>query len=109
MDLITQVLIEISRVQVLVFVRQNPFLMVTPLAVRDLACRLQATPDECWVMIEELIEEGFIEAPRKGVRRYLTAMRLSPLGDGLLQWTDTRTKLFQDPRLGSWNPLLDVH
>ena len=109
MDLVTQRLVEVQRVQTLLFVRRHPYLLLSPLTLRDLAGRLRIPADECWSLIEELIDEGFIAAPQRGAKRFLTPVRLTPVGEGLLSWVRARSAILADPRLGSGNPLLVVH
>ena len=108
-DLVTQVIIEVQRVQMLLFIRKHPYLLVSPLALGELAERLQITPDDCWSLIEELVDEGFVCCPPRGLKRYLTPLPLTPVGEGLLDWVRTRSAILADPRLGASNPLLMVH
>lgn len=109
MDLVTQVIIEVQRVQTLLFIRRHPYLLVSPLSLSELADRLQISPDDCWALIEELVDEGFVASPPRGLKRYLTPLHLTAIGDGLLDWVRTRSAVLADPRLGASNPLLVVH
>jgi DNA-binding MarR family transcriptional regulator len=108
-DLYTQVVIEVHRVQTLLFIRRNPYLLISPAALRTLSERLQIRQEECWSLIGELIEEGFVATPPQGVKRFLLPLRLTPVGEGLLDWVKTRSTILADPRLASGNPLLVVH
>jgi len=108
-DLYTQIVIEMHRVQTLLFIRKNPYILVSPLAVNALGERLQIPAGECWSLIEELIEDGFIAPLPRGVRRYLFPLRLTCVGEGLLDWVQTRSAILADPRLATRNPLLLVH
>ena len=109
MDLVTQVIIEVQRVQTLLFIRKHPYLLVSPLVLGELAERLQISPDEAWSLIDELVDEGFVSTPARGLKRYLTPLQLTPVGDGLLDWVRARSAVLADPRLGATNPLLVVH
>lgn len=109
MDLYTQVLIEMHRVQTLLFIRKNPHLLVDPLAVDTLATHLQLPAGDCWTMIGELVEEGFIAPLPRGPRRFRTPLRLTAVGEGLLDWVRTRSTILADPRLAAANPLMTVH
>lgn len=109
MDLYTQVMIEMHRVQTLLFIRKNPHLLIDPMAVTSLATHLQVPADECWSLISELVEEGFIAPLPAGPRRFRTPLRLTPVGEGLLDWVKTRSTILADPRLATTNPLLIVH
>lgn len=109
MDLYTQIVIEVHRVQTLLFIRKNPHLLVNPLAVNALAERLHTNAAECWSLIAELIEEGFIAPLPTGMKRYVAPLRLTPVGEGLLDWVRTRSTILADPRLAATNPLLVVN
>jgi hypothetical protein len=109
MDLVTEMLVEVHRIQVLSLIRRNAYLMVNPSALSTLSGSLRIPVEDCWPLIEELIDEGFVAPLPTGLKRYWTPLRLTPIGNGVLEWMRRRTILptERDARLS--DPLAIIH
>ena len=108
MDLVTELLVEAHRLQVLSLVRRHAFFLVTPTALARLGDSLRIRTEECWPLIEELIEEGFISPLPGGAKRFWTPLRLTPIGEGYLEWMRRRL-MMADLNQGPSDPLDVVH
>ena len=109
MDLVTEMLVEVHRIQVLSMIRRNAYFMVNPSALTTLSGSLRIPIEECWPLIEELIDEGFVAPLPGGLKRYWTPLRLTPIGDGVLEWMRRRTILPTEREAKLSDPLAIVH
>ena len=109
MDLVTEMLVEVHRIQVLSMIRRNAYFMVNPSALTTLSGSLRIPIEECWPLIEELIDEGFFAPLPGGLKRYWTPLRLTPIGDGVLEWMRRLTILPTDREAKLSDPLAIVH
>jgi hypothetical protein len=109
MDLVTEMLVEVHRIQVLSMIRRNAYFMVNPSALTTLSGCLRIPVEECWPLIEELIDEGFVAPLPTGLKRYWTPLRLTPIGDGVLEWMRRRTILPTEREAKLSDPLAIIH
>ena len=64
---------------------------------------------ETTVANEELIDEGFVAPLPTGLKRYWTPLRLTPIGDGVLEWMRRRTILPAEREVKLSDPLAIIH
>jgi hypothetical protein len=108
-DLVTELLVEVHRIQVLSLIRRDAYMLITPGGLERLGSRLRIETDECWPLLTELIDEGFIAPLPPGLKRYWTPLRLTPLGEGYLEWMRRRLLMGSDPGSGPTGPLATMH
>lgn len=109
MDLVTEMLIEVHRIQVLSLIRRNVYFMVNPSALHALSACLKIPVEDCWPLIEELIEEGFVAPLPDGLKRFWTPLRLTPIGEGVLEWMRRRSAMPADREVKLSDPLAAVN
>lgn len=109
MDLVTEMLVEVHRIQVLSLIRRNAYFLMNPSALAALSGSLRIPVDECWPLIEELIEEGFVAPLPAGLRRFWTPLRLTPIGDGVLEWMRRRALLPAEREVRLSDPLAVIN
>lgn len=90
MEELTDVLVEVHRLQVLSFIQRNSRRPVSFATSWDLASWLRVEMDECEEVVGELIEEGFVEALPDSPLRRCVPLELTRLGRGYLAWVNTR-------------------
>ena len=90
MDALSEVLIEVHRLQMLAFIgrsaRGAP--VVSP---SDVAQWLGIPLGECSLLVTELTEEGFVDWASSPSGPFRAPLRLTPLGLGVLEWNRRRT------------------
>ena len=90
MEPLSDVLVEVHRLQVLTFIQRNSRRPVSFATSWDLASWLRVEMEECDDVIGELIDEGFVEPlPDSPVRRCIP-LELTRIGRGYLAWVNTR-------------------
>ena len=90
MDILSDVLVEVHRLQVLSFIQRNSRRPVSLSTSWDLASWLRVDVQECDEVVGELIEEGFVEPLPESSDRRCVPLELTRLGRGFLAWVNTR-------------------
>jgi hypothetical protein len=89
MDDRSEVLVEMHRLQMLAFIgrtaRRAP--SITPF---DVAEWLRIPVGECSLLVAELAEEGFVDWGSSLAESFRAPIRLTPLGQGVLEWNRRR-------------------
>lgn len=96
MDLATEVLIEVKRLQTLVFIHGSS--PRNPRTLHELSEWLRVPPQSADAIAEELTDEGFLTPLPVGPARFRTALELTPTGEGLLQWFQRRSRAEPSPQ-----------
>ena len=92
MQILSEVLHEILRLQVLVFASRSRERMTDPVTLDELATWLRVPVDEAAELIRELHEEGLVEALLPGPFPAQSVLRLTVIGEGWLAWMHQQTK-----------------
>ena len=104
MDLTTEVLIEVQRLQTLIFAHDSPH--HPPRTLCDLAEWLRVPPEEADLIAEELADEGLLSPLPIGAARFHVALQLTDAGEGLLEWFQRRSMAPPRPKIARTDPLL---
>ena len=86
MQIVSQVLHEILRLQVMVFASRSRERSTDPVTLQELAEWLRVSVDQAAELIQELYEEGLFEALHPGPFPAQSALRLTAVGEGWLTW-----------------------
>ena len=90
MESLTDVLVEVHRLQVLNFIQRNSRRAVSLSTSWDLASWLRVEMEECDEVVCELIDEGFVEPLPDSPMRRCIPLELTRVGRGYLAWVHTR-------------------
>ena len=103
MDDLSDILVEVHRLQMLAFIgrsaRGAPF--VSP---SDVALWLRIPVGECSLLVEELTEEGFVDWGSSRAAPLGAPLRLTSVGMGVLEWNRRRTMRLSRAEEGRAHP-----
>lgn len=92
MDPLSDVLVEVHRLQVLGFIQRNSRRPVSLSTSWDLASWLRVDVEECDEVVSELIDDGFVEPLPDSADRRCIPLELTRVGRGFLAWVNTRDR-----------------
>lgn len=86
MQIVSQVLHEVLRLQVMVFAWRSRERSTDPVTLQELAEWLRVSVDEAAERIQELHEEGLVETLLPGPFPAQASLHLTAVGEGWLTW-----------------------